>query len=259
MPKLDTRGILAAAEIGFYAPIAVVTVILIFRYAFRRDAGWFFLFLFSITRMAEGALLVAGEMLPAKPILFNAAYIMDYAGLAPLLFSSLGFIGMAGQHTYSENPRVTTMLRLIGILGLGGLGLCIAGGVLGGQAAANQNLATILRRAGVCVYAGIYVILFMAHIGTWTYRWHLRSYRRSLLFGISIALPFLGVRMAYAVLAAWSSLDLRGTKLSSNPTLAKLNPVTGNWILYLVMSLIMEYVVAALYLFASTVLARRHH
>jgi len=65
--------------------------------------------------------------------------------------------------------------------------------------------------------------------------------------------------MAYAVLAAWSSSDLYGLKLSSNATLAKLNPITGNWILYLVMSLVMEYVTAVLYLFASTILARRHH
>lgn len=83
-----------------------------------------------------------------------------------------------GQHTYSENPRVTIILRIIGIVGLGGLGLCIAGGVLGGEATANQNVATTLRRAGVCLYAGIYVVLFAVHIGTWTYRWHLRSYRR---------------------------------------------------------------------------------
>jgi len=48
MPTLDTRGKIAAAEIGFYVPIAVLTLILIIKYAFRRDAGWFFLFLFSI-------------------------------------------------------------------------------------------------------------------------------------------------------------------------------------------------------------------
>ncbi|PPQ88083.1 hypothetical protein CVT25_014381 [Psilocybe cyanescens] len=259
MPQLDIRGQIAAAQIAFYSPIAIITLILVFKYALRRDAGWFFLFLFSIARLAQGALVVAAEMVvPPKSILFNAAYIMDYSALAFLLFSSLGFVGMAGQHTYSENPRIPTILRLIGILGLAGLGLCVAGGILNGQAAADQNLATSLRRAGVCIYAGIYVILFGVFIGTWTYRWHLRSYRRSLLFGLTCALPFLGVRMAYAVMAAWSSSDLLGKKLSSNATLADLNPVTGKWILYLVLSLIMEYVVVALYLFASTILARRH-
>ncbi|KAF8912948.1 hypothetical protein CPB84DRAFT_490748 [Gymnopilus junonius] len=262
MPKLDTRGILAAAEIAFYAPITAITLFLIFRYAFRRDAGWFFLFIFSIIlgRIAEGALSVSAESItPPKPVLFNAAYIIDYSALAALLLSSLGFIGMAGQHTYGENPRVSVILRIIGIVGLAGLGLCIAGGVLGGEAAGNHDVATALRRAGICLYAGIYVMLFAVHIGTWTYRWHLRSYRRSLLSGISLAFPFLGIRMAYAVIAAWSSSDLLGRELSPNPTLAKLNPVTGNWILYLVLSLIMEYVVVALYLFSSTILARKHH
>lgn len=80
-----------------------------------------------------------------------------------------------------------------------------------------------------------------------------------LLWGISVALPVFGVRVAYGVLAAFSATDLLGAELSTNPTIAKFNPVTGNWILYLVMSLVMEWVVAAMYLFASTVLARRHH
>lgn len=80
-----------------------------------------------------------------------------------------------------------------------------------------------------------------------------------LLFGITVALPFLGVRIAYAVMAAWSSSDLDGKHLSSNPTLAKMNPVTGDWVLYLVLSVIMEFIVAAMYLFSSTVLSQRRH
>ena len=47
MPSLDTRGKIAGAEIGFYVPIAVITLLLIFRYVLRRDAGWLFLFAFS--------------------------------------------------------------------------------------------------------------------------------------------------------------------------------------------------------------------
>ena len=260
MPSLDTRGKIAAAEIAFYFPIAVLSAYLLFRYALRRDAGWLFLFLFSLARMATGATLVAAQMTtPTNIKLFLATYILDYAGILPLLFSSLGFIGMAGQHTYSENPRVATALRLTGLLGLAGLGLVVAGGVLGNpQTPSKETMATALRRAGTCLYAATYVVLFITHIGAWTYRWHLRSYRRSLLFGISTALPFLGVRIAYAILSTWSSNDLFGTKLSSNNILAKFNPITGNWILYLVMDLVMEFVVAVLYLFSSTVLARKH-
>jgi len=255
---LDTRGKIAAAEIAFYAPIVVLTALLVVRYAFRRDAGWFFLLIFSLSRMTEGALLVAGE-LNHQVALFSAAYIMQYSCLFALLFSTLGFIGMAGQHTYSENPRVAGILRLIGLLGLIGLGLCIAGGVLGTHKDADQLMAASLRRAGVCLYAAFFLILIPVHIGVWTYRWHLRSYRRSLLFGICLALPFLGARIAYAVISAFSSLDLYGTNLNSDPNLRKLNPINGQWYLYLVLGPVMEYVAILVYIFSSVVLAQRYH
>lgn len=110
MPTLDNRGIIAAATIGFYAPVAILTLLLLFRYALRRDAGWLFLFIFSlgttscwsqfiahelfVARMTGGALLVAAEMLQTKVDLFIAAYIIQAAALSFLMMSTLGFIGM---------------------------------------------------------------------------------------------------------------------------------------------------------------------
>jgi len=208
MPTLDATGKIAAAQIAFYTPIAVITLILFFRYVFRRDGGWFWLFIFSAVRIAGAALLIAGQLLPSSVSLLTAAYVLEYAGPIPLLLSSLGFIGMAGQHTYSENPRVISVLRMLGFLGLLGLALMIAGGVLGSSTSISQGKTGLtLREAAAGVYAGFYVVDFMVHVGAWTYRWHLRSYRRRLLWGISSALPFLGARIAYSVLATWSSSD----------------------------------------------------
>ncbi|GLB36508.1 hypothetical protein LshimejAT787_0307960 [Lyophyllum shimeji] len=260
MPTLDIHGKLAAAQIGFYAPIAVFTIMLVWRYAFRRDAGWLFLLIFSCVRIAEGALILAGELVAHPKVdLFIAAYILQAAGLAPLLLSTVGFLGLAGQSTYSEVSRVSLIFRLSGLVVLVGLALSIAGGLLGTHV--NPNLGTtgmILRRASAGVFAGSYVFLFLAHLGCWTYHFQMRSYRRRLLGGMTVALPFLGVRVAYAVLAAWSASDLFGTSLSPNPILAKFNPATGRWVAYLVMSLVMEFIVAACYLLFSTVLSRRH-
>jgi len=259
MSALDTRGKIAAAQIAFYTPIAGYTLFLIFRYAFRRDAGWFWLFIFSAVRIASGALVIAGELLLETNLLV-AAYTLEYAGLAPLLLASLGFIGMAGQHTYSENPRFIVILRTLGVLGLVGLILSIAGGALGSPTSlSSSKVALTLREASAGFFAGFFVIDFLVHIGAWTYRWYLRSYRRKLLWGISAALPFLGVRVVYYVLATWSSSDLFGESPSSNAALAQFNPITGNWILYLFLGLLMEFAVTCLYLLSSTVLARKHH
>lgn len=49
MPSLDNRGAVGAAFVGAYAPIAVLTFILIVRYALRRDAGWLWLNIFSLS------------------------------------------------------------------------------------------------------------------------------------------------------------------------------------------------------------------
>jgi hypothetical protein len=46
--SLNDTGKMAAAEIGFYAPIAGISGYLVFRYALRRDAGWLFLTLFAM-------------------------------------------------------------------------------------------------------------------------------------------------------------------------------------------------------------------
>ena len=80
-----------------------------------------------------------------------------------------------------------------------------------------------------------------------------------LLWGVSAALPFLGARVAYAVLATWSSSDLFGEIPSENAALAQFNPITGNWILYLILGPLMEFAVTFLYMLSSTVLARKHH
>jgi hypothetical protein len=114
MPTLDVRGQIAAAQIAFYVPIAAATFALIYRYAFRRDAGWLFLCIFSLgeyndgwssnysthftctVRIAGGALLVAAELVvPSKIDLFIAAYILQPAGLAFLMLSTIGFLGLA--------------------------------------------------------------------------------------------------------------------------------------------------------------------
>ncbi|KAG6837888.1 hypothetical protein H0H93_013041 [Arthromyces matolae] len=235
MPSLDTYGKIGAAQIAFYTPVAIFTIALVFRYAFRRDAGWLFLFIFSAVRIAEGALTLAGELATQPKIDFTiAAYILQTAGLAPLLLSNIGFLGMAGQSTYSEISRVSLIFRITGLLTLAGLGLSVAGGLLGTHVSPDKgDIGLTLRRASTGIFAGVYVVLFLGHSICWTYHFQMRSYRMKLLGGATLALPFLGVRVAYAILAAWSASDIFGTSLSQNPIFAKFNPTNGQWIAYL--------------------------
>ncbi|KAF8640849.1 hypothetical protein AX17_000497 [Amanita inopinata Kibby_2008] len=247
MPSLDSRGIVAAAQIGFYVPVAVITVALLIRYALR-------------PRTTDGALIIAAELAQTKSDLYTPAYTLQAAGLAPLMLATVGFIGLVGQHTYSETPRISHMLRALGLLCLIALGLTIAGDLLGSPVNPTRGgTGLVLRRVAACVFAVLYIFLVLIHFGALSFRWYLRSYRRKMLLGLFLALPALGARAAYAVLEAWSSSDLYGRQPSPNPTLARVNPATGRLVYYLVLSVIVEFVVTLLYLFFSTFVMRRRN
>jgi hypothetical protein len=60
-------------------------------------------------------------------------------------------------------------------------------------------------------------------------------------------------------MAAWSSHDILGTQPVADPTLAKMSPVTGDWVLYLVLCRVMEFATAGMFMFASTIMAQRRN
>ncbi|CAK5279934.1 unnamed protein product [Mycena citricolor] len=139
------------------------------------------------------------------------------------------------------------------------MGLSVAGGLLGTHVAPNEGrIGDILRKTSAGVYGFSYLLLVFTHLRCWSERWELRHHRRKLLMGVFAMLPFLGVRIAYQILAAFSSRDLFGLQLSSNPILPQFQPVTGKWIYYLILGVVFEVIVAVVYLLSSTVLSRRH-
>ncbi|KAF7306597.1 Dienelactone hydrolase family protein [Mycena indigotica] len=260
MPSLDTRGIIAAAQLGAYTPIAAVSLYLTIRYALRRDAGWIFLMIFSLVRIAGGALIIAAEVMKnPKQDMYIAAYILFHGGLAPLMLSTLGFLGLAGQHTYSELTFLTDLQRAIAVFLVIALGLTIAGGILGTHLAPTQgHIGDILRKTGAALHGAVYVAFIWIHIRCWDDRYEMRSFRRRLLYGVLLALPVLGARVAYEILTAFSAQDLFGLLPSKNRNLAMFHPVTGKWIYYAILGIALEFIVAVLYLLFSTVLSRRH-
>lgn len=58
-----------------------------------------------VARIAGGALILAAELIPNPNIdLFISAYILQWAGLAPLMLSTLGFLGLAYVTKFNCTP-----------------------------------------------------------------------------------------------------------------------------------------------------------
>ncbi|KII86377.1 hypothetical protein PLICRDRAFT_56088 [Plicaturopsis crispa FD-325 SS-3] len=254
MPELQSRGKLGAATIAFYAPILVLTGVLVLRHGFRRDAGWIFLFVFSIVRILGGAMTIAAELVtPVNANLYVTTLVLQGVGLSPLLLSTLAFLRIICQPSFSSNPRLALLFRLLNLVPIAGLVLSI----IGGTDSTSDSASTVaqgktLRRVGAWLFVAIYVVAVVVHVGCWLNSRALLRHRRNLLKGISLALPFLAVRLAYSVLSTYASNGFSVTSAATSSTtpasLHKFNALTGSWALYLVMALLMEYIVVGIYI-----------
>ncbi|KAG1849349.1 uncharacterized protein F5891DRAFT_1160685 [Suillus fuscotomentosus] len=252
---LDTQGILAAVTIAMYIPFLFVSLRLVMKYGMSRGDGWVLLLVFSIIRVLGGALLVAAEdITPANISLYIGGYALESSGLSPLLLCTLGLL-----HSMFQTPdgfsRYNRQFRLLQILGMVALILTITG-ISNETSSSSSSSGNTMRRAGVILFCALYIILVGICVHVWTQVGFVMRYRKQLLKAISIALPFLAIRTLYSVLSTFSSdsFSITGTTEPNTSDLAKFNILTGEWQIYLVMDMLMEYAVVIIYAVAGIVL-----
>ncbi|KAG0706726.1 hypothetical protein DFH29DRAFT_115104 [Suillus ampliporus] len=252
---LDTRGILAAVTIAMYIPFLLLSIKVAFQYGISRGDGWILLLIFCIIRVLGGALLVAAEdITPVNTGLYIGGYVLEASGLSPLLLCTLGLLRSVFQRPSGES-RYTRPFRLLQLLGTVAFALTIIG-ITNSPSSGSSSSANTMRRAGVILFVVLYIIIVGICLFLWTQVRFVMKYRKQLLKAISIALPFLAVRTLYSVLSTFSSstFDTSGTSQPNTSDLAKFNILTGEWQIYLVMDMLMEYAVVIIYIVAALVL-----
>ncbi|KAH7929343.1 hypothetical protein BV22DRAFT_131576 [Leucogyrophana mollusca] len=229
--SLNTQGILAAVTIALYVPFLFFTFRVAYKYGIAGE-GWILLFMFSLIRVVGGALLVAAEEITPPVIgLYIGGYALEASGLSPLLLSSLGLL-----HTTFQGPdgeaKYSRPFRLLHLLGLGALTLTIIGiSNATSQSSSSQSTANTMRRAGVLLFALLYVIIVAITGFAWTRAYTIMKHRKTLLLAISIALPFIAVRTLYSILSTFSSDTFAVTGTATTPntsSLAKFNMTTNS-------------------------------
>ncbi|KAH9921457.1 uncharacterized protein B0H18DRAFT_1086143 [Fomitopsis serialis] len=257
---LNQRGDIAVAEIILYIPILVTAGFLVAKHGASRKAGWVLLLTLSLTRIVGGGLQIASQQNPSDVQLDTIAAALVSAGLSPLLMATLGFLGTVCENTLGEDPPFAMGLKVLQLLATAALVLGIIGGVHLGSAktASDLNNALTLRHIGGALLAVLFVLIFLVHLFCWSNMRRILRSRRTLLKGISAALPFLGVRVAYSVLSAFapSTLSISDagvvTTVTPNSPLMKFSPSTGSWLVYLLMGVLPEYCAVLIYVVAGT-------
>ncbi|KAG2751560.1 hypothetical protein P692DRAFT_20830822 [Suillus brevipes Sb2] len=251
----DTQGILAAVTIAMYVPFLLVSIKLVAKYGISRGDGWILLLIFCIIRVLGGSLLVAAEKItPVNISLYIGGYALESSGLSPLLVCTLGLLHSIFQTPdgFSSHNR---LFRLFQIIGAVALVLTIIG-ISNSSSNSSSSSANTMRRVGVILFAVLYIVLVGICVFLWTQTRFVLRYRKQLLKAISIALPFLAIRTLYSVLSTFSSssFDVTSTTQPNTGDLAKFNIFTGEWQIYLVMDMLMEYAIVIIYSVAGLVL-----
>ncbi|KAG2070647.1 hypothetical protein BDR04DRAFT_1018194 [Suillus decipiens] len=254
---LDTRGILAAVTIAMYVPFLLISIKVVSKYGISRGDGWVLLLVFCLTRVLGGSLLVAAEeVTPANTSLYTGGYALEAAGLSPLLLCTLGLLHSIFQ-TPDGSPVYQKPFRLLQLFGTVALILTIVGiSDEVGSSSSSDSQGNTYRRVGVILFAVLYIILVGICLYLWTRIRFVMRYRKELLKAISVAFPFLAVRTIYSILSTFSSstFSITTTTQPNTGDLAKFNLFTGEWQIYLVMEMLMEYAVVIIYCVAAIVL-----
>lgn len=89
---VNTAEVIAYVEVCVYAPIFILTAIVVIRHGFHRQLGWIFLALFCAIRIAGAVFKIESVHNPTSKTDIEWAAILQSVGLSPLLLASLGLL-----------------------------------------------------------------------------------------------------------------------------------------------------------------------
>ena len=210
MTTLGPKGGLAIAEIVFFAPALILSLFIVFRHGFTRQMGWVYLVLLSLLRLVgSGALLYSQSNNDQSVALLTTIYITNAVGTAPLLLALLGFLARVHDGMKAQATNLPDLVfRGISLLAIVGLALAIVGGIdVSDRSASASKLKTghDLARAGSCIFLVIYLTLAAITILTFTRKSSVLTGERKLVDAGVAALPFLLVRIVYAVIVSFTT------------------------------------------------------
>lgn len=89
---MTTAENIAIAELVVYIPIALLTLLVIFRHGFHKQLGWIYLSIFSGIRIAGAIMEILSTKNPNNENDREWAIILQSVGLSPLLLATLGLL-----------------------------------------------------------------------------------------------------------------------------------------------------------------------
>ncbi|KAF2737381.1 hypothetical protein EJ04DRAFT_488009 [Polyplosphaeria fusca] len=232
---VNSREIVSIVELIFYIPTTVVALVVCARHGFRQTSGWIYTVLLCVARVAGAICHLIGINNPSVGVI-TASVIIDSLGLSPLLLATLGLLSRFVDFIHAHGRPVwnPTHFRLLQTIIIVGLILAIVGGTNGKPKPDGSIQVQTTSKVGIILYivgyAGIVAVLVVSARQTNC----VPKKERRVPVAVFFALPFLLVRLVYAACAVFLHNHI-------------FNIVTGSVPVWVVMSVIEEFIVVVTY------------
>ncbi|KAL8675367.1 MAG: hypothetical protein Q9168_000198 [Polycauliona sp. 1 TL-2023] len=247
MPLPETSR-LAIADIVFYLPAFILSIIVVTRHGFRRQLGWIFLTILALVRIVGNSLEIAANQQHSSD-LFIAAAVLNGLGLGPLLLAIIGLLKRVDQTKPQNSPSQISPVRFLNlarILLLVALVLTAVGSSkLYSSDASEHSSGKPLARAGILLFVavflglvGVTIILAARIFGHYK---PVGMGERQILYAVIASVPFIAVRLLYSLLVYFDTSSTTFTLFGGNIWVRSFMSVAEEWItvvLYLAAGLI---------------------
>lgn len=89
---MKTPEAISIAEICVYAPVFLLTILIVFRHGFKRQSGWIYLAIFCLIRIIGSIFKIRSASHPKSITDIEWGTILSSVGLSPLLLASFGLL-----------------------------------------------------------------------------------------------------------------------------------------------------------------------
>lgn len=229
------RDTIALTELIFYLPFLLLSAFVCYRHGFSRSGGWFYTLILCLIRIV-GAICQFVSHSDQSAGLLQTILILDSVGLAPLLLGTLGLLSRFIDFVNANSTPKFTMrhFRVLQLILLVSTTLAIAGGSHVSVDSKGTYQIPATSKIGVILYivsfAGIVLVFILSLPQTSV----IPSKERRVPIAISLALPFVLVRLIYSILSVFIHDHL-------------FSVATGSATVRLGMAVIEEFVVVAIY------------
>ncbi|KAL8702781.1 MAG: hypothetical protein Q9201_004057 [Fulgogasparrea decipioides] len=222
---------LAIAEIVFYFPALLITILVIIRHGIKKELGWFFLASLAVIRIVGGSLELAANA-QRNNNLFIAAAILNGVGLSALLLAMAGLLGRVTKiilYANEDNPKGSVhsdalRARFAGTFKLVHLPLVVAvvlvaygSSEIYDNSSGNDAGGRSLAQAGIIIFVVVFLGLILVTAYIWGGVHRMPPSEKHILYAVAASIPFIAVRLIYWFLIYFAKdstlFELKGGKV----------------------------------------------